>query len=166
MLTILQYFKLMQRNNPMSHHKWSMIFQPSQFNFVKISPLLESERKRTSAYLRMRNIPMSKISLIQLAGWPIKLACIVRSIDMVGYQALVVIDDQELLLVGKDDKPLSLPSLMHMREVLKKMPLSSLTLRHEPAYEEMINQPQGGDGNMLEVSLSLNPYPFTQQDIT
>ena len=109
---------------------------------------------------------MSKISLIQLAGWPIKLDCIVRSIDMVGYQALVAVDDQELLLVGKDDKPLCLPSLMHIREVLKNMPLSSLTLRHESAYEEMINQPNGKNGNTLEVSLSLDPYPFAQQDRT
>ncbi|MFT5211017.1 MAG: hypothetical protein ACI9CE_002748 [Flavobacterium sp.] len=109
----------------------------------------------------MHETPPNKMRQKDLASWPVKLQCIVRSIDMVGYQALVIVDGQELLLVGKNDKPLCFASQMHIREALKNMPLLSLTLRHESAYEEMINQPPAEISNALEVSLALDPYPLS-----
>ncbi|MFT7689199.1 MAG: hypothetical protein ACI9FB_004567 [Candidatus Azotimanducaceae bacterium] len=112
----------------------------------------------------MRETPPNKMRKKELARWPVKLHCVLRSIDMVGYQALVIVDGQELLLVDKNDKPLCFASQMHMREALKKMPLLSLTLRHESAYEEMINQPPEEVSNALEASLSLDPYPFAAQE--
>ena len=53
---------------------------------------------------------------------------------------------------------------MHMRETLQAMPVASLTLRHQSAYDEMINQPERTNTNTLELSLSLDPYPYANQN--
>jgi hypothetical protein len=83
-----------------------------------------------------------KITLKEFSKWAEKVPIIVHSIDMVGYQATVVINGDEHLLTDKNGKPLRHQSLMHMRKALASMPVATMTLRHESAYDEMINQPQ------------------------
>ncbi len=103
-----------------------------------------------------------KITLDEFFLWKAELPVIVHSIDMVGYQATVVIDGEERLIVGGDSKPLRKKSLMDMREALKAMPISSLTLSHQSAYDEMINQPQRQQPNTMQVSLASDLYPPLQ----
>jgi hypothetical protein len=104
-----------------------------------------------------------RITLKEFSRWPEKLPLIIHSIDMAGYQATVVIDRHEHLLMGHNDKPLSHQSLMHMREALQSMPVATISLRHQSAYDEMINQPQRQHANTLEVPLSLDPYPYATE---
>ena len=104
-----------------------------------------------------------KITLEELSKCPQKIPVIVHSIDMVGYQATAVINGQEHLLIGKNARPLRFLNLMQMREALTPMPVDTLTLRHQSAYDEMVNQPLRQQANTLEVSLSLDPYPFASE---
>ena len=43
--------------------------------------------------------------------------------------------------------------------MLRGMPVRSLVLRHESAYDEMIGQPTRDESNALEVSLALDIDP-------
>jgi hypothetical protein len=104
-----------------------------------------------------------RITLREFSKWPEKLALIIHSIDMAGYQATVVIEGHEHLLTGKDDKPLRHQSLMHMRQALLSMPVATITLRHQSAYDEMVNQPQRQYDNTLELPLTLDPYPYASE---
>jgi hypothetical protein len=104
-----------------------------------------------------------RITLKEFSRWPEKLPLIIHSIDMAGYQATVVIDRHEHLLMGHNDKPLRHQSLMHMREALQSMPVATISLRHQSVYDEMINQPQRQQANTLELPLSLDPYPYASE---
>ena len=106
-----------------------------------------------------------KITVKEFAEMPAPLPVIVHSIDMVGYQATVIIDRHEWLLVGADARPLRSHSLMQMRETLSTLPTSSVILSHKSAYDEMINQPVREEPNTLRVRLSdeLYPAPETSQ---
>jgi hypothetical protein len=100
-----------------------------------------------------------KMTLQQFLNCQTALPVIIHSIDMVGYQAAVIMDGEERRLVCNDGKPLRHQSLMHMREALQPMPVASLTLQHQSAYDEMINQPQRSHRNTLALPLSLELYP-------
>ena len=99
------------------------------------------------------------VTLQAFAQWPTALPVTVHSIDMAGYQATVLIDGTTHLLIERRSKPLHRQSLMAMREALKSMPVASLVLQHQSAYDEMINQPERERDNTLAVPLSLNLYP-------
>lgn len=101
-----------------------------------------------------------KITLKEFSKCETELPVIVHSIDMVGYLATVIVDGDEYLLVGKNGKQLKYQSLMHIREALNPMPVASLVLRHQSAYDEMINQPIRQNKNTLELPLSLELYPY------
>ena len=99
------------------------------------------------------------VTLQEFAKWPTTLPVTVHSIDMAGYQATVLIDGKTHLLMDKIKKPLHRKSLMAMREALQSMPVASLVLQHQSAYDEMINQPERERDNTLAVPLSRNLYP-------
>jgi hypothetical protein len=101
---------------------------------------------------------LMKITLKEFSSCGAHVPVIIRSIDMVGYQASVIMNDNEYRLVLDNGKPLRYQSLMHMREALRSMPVTSLTLQHQSACDEMINQPQRDHGNTLELPLSLSLY--------
>jgi hypothetical protein len=103
-----------------------------------------------------------KITLREFSKHQTELPVIVHSIDMAGYQAAVTLNGRECLLVKENGKPLRHQSLMHMREALLAMPVASLRLRHQSAYDEMINQPERIGNNTLELSLSLDTYPYAK----
>ncbi|ARN75482.1 DUF6482 family protein [Oceanicoccus sagamiensis] len=104
-----------------------------------------------------------KITLNELFLWQQELPIIIHSIDRVGYQATVTIDDQSCLIVNADGKPLCHKSLMKMREALQAMPVSSLSLSHQSAYDEMINQPLRQGDNTLQLPLSMELYPYASE---
>ena len=87
---------------------------------------------------------------------PQKVAVIVHSIDMVGYQATVVTDDGERRLVDTAGKPLTSKNLIGMREHLTSLQLSSIVMRHTSAYDEMVAQPERLDDNTLEIPVSVD----------
>ena len=69
-------------------------------------------------------------------------------------------DGQEHLLVEKDGSTFRRHSLQQVREALQTLPVASLRLRHQSAYDEMIGQPAREGSNALEVTLSLELYPM------
>jgi hypothetical protein len=103
------------------------------------------------------------ITLNEFLEWKEELAVIIHSIDMVGYQASVIIGGKEHLLWGEDKRPFRQRSLGQMRESLKSMPVSSMILSHQSAYDEMINQPKRTEKNTLELPLSVEPYAHTAE---
>lgn len=100
-----------------------------------------------------------KITLDQFSRCPIPQPVTIRSVDMVGYQANVIMDGIDYRLVDKSGKTIRHHSLMHMRKALQTMPVASITLIHQSAYDEMINQPIRQQDNTLELPLSLDLYP-------
>ncbi len=78
---------------------------------------------------------------------------IVHSLDLALYQVSVVIDGAEHLLTSEDGRPLRGRSLQQVREILAPLPVASLVLRQQSAYDEMIGQPAREGDNTLEVPL-------------
>lgn len=97
-----------------------------------------------------------KMTLNEFFLWRAELPVIVNSIDMVGYQASVIVDGERHTLVLANGKPLRKKNLMAMREVLKAMPVASMSLEHQSAYDEMINQPVRQESNALRLPLALD----------
>ena len=99
-----------------------------------------------------------KMTLKEFANSRKQLPVIIHSIDMVGYQAAVIMDGDTYALVCESGKPLKHHSLLHMREALHHLPVASLTLQHQSAYDEMINQPTRQRNNTLSLPLALALY--------
>ncbi|MFK8050425.1 MAG: DUF6482 family protein [Halioglobus sp.] len=85
-----------------------------------------------------------------------KCQVIVLSLDQALYQVLVNVDGKETLLKEDGGRPFRCRSLQGVREALVAMPVASLVLRHQSAYDEMIGQPLRERDNTLEVKLSLD----------
>jgi hypothetical protein len=84
---------------------------------------------------------------------------IIHSLEQALYQVTLVIDNREHLLVENDGKTFRRHSLQQVREALQIMPVASLRLRQQSAYDEMIGQPVREGSNTLELPLSLDQYP-------
>ena len=84
---------------------------------------------------------------------------VIHSLEQALYQVTVVIDGEERLLVENDGKTFRRHTLQQVREALQSMPVASLVLRQQSAYDEMIGQPLRETSNALEVPLSLEQYP-------
>ena len=79
---------------------------------------------------------------------------IIHSLDMSLYQAAALVDGQEQMVTDKKGKLLRSFSLLEMKAQFEGLPVQSLVLRHESAYDEMVNQPGRSGENRLEVPLS------------
>ena len=65
----------------------------------------------------------------------------------------MLVDDEEHLVVEDSQKPVRTRSLQKMREMLAGLPIASITLRHESAYDEMVGQPLRQCSNALEINM-------------
>ena len=81
---------------------------------------------------------------------------IICSLEQALYQVLVVIDGVETLLREDNGRPYRSHNLQLVREALQNMPIASMVLRQQSAYDEMIGQPPREQDNCLEVHLSLD----------
>ncbi|MFT3930742.1 MAG: DUF6482 family protein [Spongiibacteraceae bacterium] len=77
---------------------------------------------------------------------------VIASIDMSIYQLFVVTPNGERLVWKNERQPLTARSIGLMREEIKNIAIESVLLRHNSAYDEMINQPLR-ENNTLEVRL-------------
>ena len=82
---------------------------------------------------------------------------IINSLERALYQITVIIAGKGLMLVENSGETFRCRSLQQAREALQALPISSLTLRQESAYDEMVGQPMRQGDNLLEVPLSLGP---------
>ena len=96
-----------------------------------------------------------RISVKEFAALGCEVPVVIHSLDQALYQVTVIVEGAERLLVDADQKPLRSHSLQQMREVLARLPVASLVLRQQSAYDEMIGQGVREGDNMLEIPLSL-----------
>ena len=101
-----------------------------------------------------------KLTLSALAASPRACAATVHSLEQALYQVTVLHEGAEKLLRENDGRVFRRRSLLEVKEALADLPVASLVLRQQSAYDEMIGQaPREGD-NTLEVPLALAPYPL------
>ena len=84
---------------------------------------------------------------------------VVHSLDQALYQVSLTLDGKQYLLSEDNGKIFRRHSLSEVREALQLLPVASVTLRQQSAYDEMIGQPVRDSDNTLEVPLSMDLYP-------
>ena len=97
-----------------------------------------------------------KISLEQLSRLDRHAQAVIHSLEQALYQVTLTIGDDSYLLTENSGSILRRHSLQQVRELLREMPLDSIRLRHQSAYDEMIGQPVRTADNTLDVPLSLD----------
>lgn len=80
---------------------------------------------------------------------------IIHSLEPTLYQASLIQGGQERLIIGPDQQPIRSFNLMEIQALFEDLPIQSLRLRHESAYDEMIGQPLKVESNQLEVELAV-----------
>ncbi len=100
-----------------------------------------------------------KISIKQFAALGDVADVTIHSLEQALYQVTVALTSGPHLLVDHHGKTVRSRSLQSMREMLQTLPVRTITLRHESAYDEMIGQPVKQSNNTLEISLSHDLYP-------
>ena len=100
-----------------------------------------------------------KITITQFAALTEVADVTIHSLEQALYQVTVALTSGPHLLIDKKGKTIRSRNLQSMREMLQTLPVRSITLRHESAYDEMIGQPIRESSNALEVRLSHDMYP-------
>ena len=89
---------------------------------------------------------------------------IIVSLDLALYQVNVLVDEQELLVSDKKGKPLRAQNTLEIEALFEGYNVKDMVLRHESAYDEMVNQPTQQGSNRLEVPLGRNGLGFAAND--
>ena len=97
-----------------------------------------------------------KISFKELSALGRPVPAIIHSLDQALYQVTVDLDGLRYLLTDDSGLIFRRHSLQQTREALQVLPIESLKLQQQSAYDEMIGQPRREAANTLEVSLSEN----------
>ncbi|MEM6580963.1 MAG: DUF6482 family protein [Pseudomonadota bacterium] len=100
-----------------------------------------------------------KITIVEFAALTSPIDVVIHSLEQALYQVTVQLPSGTSLLVDKKGKIIRHRNLAQVREMLQVLPVASITLRHESAYDEMIGQPVREQSNALEVKLSQELYP-------
>ncbi len=100
-----------------------------------------------------------KLSITEFAQLEQPVPVIIHSLDQALYQVTVIVAGQPRLLVENSGRTFRRHNLQQVREALQTLPVASLVLRQQSAYDEMISQPVREGDNTLEVTLSLANYP-------
>lgn len=69
------------------------------------------------------------------------------------YYLSVEIGGEEYLVTNKQKRALSARNKLHLQRIADAVSARRIVLRHESAYDEMVGQPLGEQGNRLEVPL-------------
>lgn len=94
-----------------------------------------------------------RITLIKLQHSPPVDKAIINSTERCLYYLSVEIGGEEYLVVNKQKRALSARNKLDLQQIAESISARRIVLRHESAYDEMVGQPSGGQGNRLEVSL-------------
>ena len=81
---------------------------------------------------------------------------IFHSLDLALYQVSACIDGEEHLIMTAGGRPLRAHNLLSLQAQFENLPVADQVLRHQSAYDEMINQPGRAGSNQLEVLLGNN----------
>lgn len=86
----------------------------------------------------------------------------IHSLTPTLYQVTLTLRGHEQLLAYDDGRPYRAKNLQNVREMLSSMPVDSIKMRHESAYDEMVGQPARQASNAIEIGLA----PLDQVDPT
>ena len=100
-----------------------------------------------------------KLTFRELLSRQQQVVMVVHSLDQALYQVSFVLEGKQYLLSENNGKIFRRHSLSEVREALQLLPVASVTLRQQSAYDEMIGQPARESDNTLEVPLSMDLYP-------
>ena len=100
-----------------------------------------------------------KLTIAQFAALPDVADVTIHSLEQALYQVTVSLPTGSHLLVDKKGVTIRSRNLQSMREMLKVLPVRSITLRQESAYDEMVGQPVRESSNALEVNISHEQSP-------
>ena len=100
-----------------------------------------------------------RLTITEFTALPDGADVTIHSLEQALYQVTVSLPAGPHLLVDKKGKTIRTRSLQQMREILQVLPVNTITLRHQSAYDEMIGQPPRESSNALEVKLSHEMYP-------
>lgn len=89
---------------------------------------------------------------------------IIVSLDLALYQVNVLVDEQELLVSDKKGKPLRARNTLEIEALFEGYNVKDMVLRHESAYDEMVNQPTRQGSNRMEVPLGRNGLGYAAND--
>ena len=89
---------------------------------------------------------------------------IVLSIDLALYQVSVLMNGEEHLLSDSLGKPLRAHNTLDIEALFEGYNVQNMVLRHESAYDEMVNQPVRQGSNRMEVPLGRNGLGFAAND--
>lgn len=94
-----------------------------------------------------------RISLTELQhSRPVDKA-IINSTERCLYYLSVEIGGEEYLVMNKQKRVLSARNKLDLQQIAEAASARRIVLRHESAYDEMVGQPLGEQGNRLEVQL-------------
>lgn len=97
-----------------------------------------------------------KISLAEFAALDHPLPVIIWSLEQALYQVTVDMNGEEKLLTENDGSTFRRNGLSAVRRDIAHLPLASLVLRHQSAYDEMVGQPAREGSNRMDLPLSLD----------
>jgi Family of unknown function (DUF6482) len=96
-----------------------------------------------------------KIALADLEALQHPMHVIIHSLDGSLYQMEVSLEGESRRLVDEQGKTVRWRSLSAARAALRGLPVSTVSLHHVSAYDEMVGQPAKVQSNLLAVSLSM-----------
>lgn len=99
------------------------------------------------------------LTLTEFSALQRPVAVTIHSLEGSLYCLTARIDGKDTLLLEDSGKAYRSRKLPHIRELLDSLPVASLTLRQESAYDEMVGQPAKAAGQRLEINL-----PVKQSD--
>ena len=94
-----------------------------------------------------------RITLTELQHSPPVDKAIINSTERCLYYLSVEIGGEEYLVMDKQNRTLNARNKLDLQKVAEAVSARRIVLRHESAYDEMVGQPSGGQGNRLEVPL-------------
>lgn len=94
-----------------------------------------------------------KLTLDEFAALPAPAAVTIHSLERSLYQVTVSLPRGPHVLVDADGRTVRHRDLQRTREMLRTLPVSSITLQQRSAYDEMIGQPPRERDNALSLSL-------------
>ncbi len=84
---------------------------------------------------------------------------VIHSLEQALYQITVQVAGETYLLAENSGRIFRCHSLQQARTALQTLPVASLMLRQQSAYDEMVGQPVRALDNALEIPLSLDDFP-------
>lgn len=105
------------------------------------------------------------ISLSQLRKVASIEKVVIHSLDLMLYQASVVIDGKEEYVTDDAGKLLRSHNLLGMQIQFEHMNFKSMVLRQQSAYDEMVGQPVRGISNSLEVPIGNMDLAIRPSDV-